>query len=139
MVDVIVLDKLKIKGTIDNGSQVISMHARVWRELGVGRRSDHVMSMESANQTRDETLGLLPHLKVNIGGLDFYLQVQVIENASFDLLLGRPFLVLARSLTKDYADGGQDITLTDPHNGAQVTVPTSPKRPGLDEIVQVGF
>ncbi|KAH6876764.1 hypothetical protein BKA70DRAFT_1448527 [Coprinopsis sp. MPI-PUGE-AT-0042] len=138
-VDATILDKLQVKGTMDNGSQVITMHARVWKELGVGRRSDHIMHMESANGSHNDTLGVIPHLKVNIGGIDFYLQVQVVEDASFDLLLGRPFTVLARAVTKDHADGGQDITLTDPHTGARVTIPTRAKRAGLDKLIKLDF
>ncbi|KAH6911874.1 hypothetical protein BKA70DRAFT_1098896 [Coprinopsis sp. MPI-PUGE-AT-0042] len=138
-VDATILDKLQVKGTMDNGSQVITMHARVWKELGVGRRSDHIMHMESVNGSHNDTLGVIPHLKVNIGGIDFYLQVQVVKDTSFDLLLGRPFTVLARAVTKDHADGGQDITLTDPHTGARVTIPTRAKRAGLDKLIKLDF
>jgi len=57
------------------------------------------MTMESANGSRDRTMELLPNLRVIIGECDFYLQIQIIESALFEMLLGRPFFTLAQAST----------------------------------------
>ncbi len=81
--------------------------------LGLAVRCDHLVTMESANSSLNTSVGLLQDLKFTIGGYDFYLQVQVIENAPYEILLGLPFHVLTELETKFYTDGSSHITLKD--------------------------
>ena len=67
--------------------------------------------MESANKTRDETMGLLQDLKISIGGYDFYLQVQVVKEAPYEMLLGRPFFTLTQATHKHFDNGESRLTL----------------------------
>jgi len=83
------------------------------------------MTMESANGSHDRTMGLLPNLRVVIGECNFYLQVQVIESASFEMLLGRPFFTLAQASTRHFFSGDSHITLL-PNSAKAVTLPTHP-------------
>jgi hypothetical protein len=46
------------------------------------------MVMELANKSKDKTMGLLQDLKIEIGGYDFYLQVQVVKDAPYEMFLG---------------------------------------------------
>jgi len=82
------------------------------------------MVMESANKSQDQTLGLLQDLKLTIGGYTFYLQVQVVEDAPYELLLGLPFKTLTNMVTRTFSNGDSHITLTDPNTQAMITVPT---------------
>ncbi|KJA25399.1 hypothetical protein HYPSUDRAFT_111893, partial [Hypholoma sublateritium FD-334 SS-4] len=79
--------------------------------------------MESANSLIDMTLGLLHNLKVTIGGYDFYLQVQVVHNMPYEVLLGLHFHVLTQLGTQFYRDRSSHITIDDPNTGAKIMVP----------------
>ncbi|KAJ2912850.1 hypothetical protein MD484_g7577, partial [Candolleomyces efflorescens] len=117
-------DRLKVHAILDEGSQIIGLRRELWERLHIPVRSDHVMTMEAANSSKNRTTGLLPNLKVSVGQCNFYLQVQVIDSASYDMLLGRPFHTLAQALIKHFRNGDALITLTDPNTDAVITVPT---------------
>ena len=54
--------------------------------------------MVSTNGTTEETLGLAHDVPIELdGGIMIYLQMYVIRNANYDLLLGHPFEALLSS------------------------------------------
>ena len=83
-----------------------------------------VMVMESANKTKNETMGLLQDLKITLGGYNFYLQVQVVKDAPYEMLLGRPFFTLTQATHKHFDNGESRLTLIDPNTQDQITFPT---------------
>jgi len=117
---------VEVEAILDDGSQVISIRRDVWEKLKSPIHTNQAMTMESANGSRDRIMGLLPNLRVVIGECDFYLQVQVIESASFEMLLGRPFFTLAQASTRHFFSGDSHITLLDPNSAKAVTLPTRP-------------
>ncbi|KAF9440821.1 hypothetical protein P691DRAFT_767201 [Macrolepiota fuliginosa MF-IS2] len=123
---------LKLEGTVnvdailDEGSQIIGIRRDVWEKLGVPLRSDQSIVMESANATHERSIGLIRNLQVNIGNLTLYVQAQVVENASYKMLLGQPFLTLTQANTHHFPDGGSHITLADPNSQSVITIPTKP-------------
>ena len=58
------------------------------------------------------------------GDMTVLLQVHVIKDPAYDLLLGRPFDTLMQTNVQNLEDGGMLITLTDPVTKRRVTVPT---------------
>ena len=52
------------------------------------------------------------------------LQVHVIREPAYDLLLGRPFDTLMQTNIQNFEDGRQNITLTDPVTNRRLTIPT---------------
>jgi hypothetical protein len=92
------------------------------------------MIMESANSSRESTLGLLWDLPVQIRQSTFYLQVQVVENASYEMLLGRPFLTLTEAHTHYYTNSDSHITLLDPNSHNTFTIPTRPRIRSEDPV-----
>jgi len=100
------------------------MPKRVWEDLGLPVRSDHVMTMSNANTSTESTLGVVENLRLDFGAGEVCLQVQVIPHANFDLLLSRPFHSLMCTSTEDYPDGSQAITLRDPNFGKEYKLPT---------------
>ncbi|KAJ2936406.1 hypothetical protein H1R20_g690, partial [Candolleomyces eurysporus] len=120
-------NRLKVHAILDEGSQIIGLRRELWEQLHIPVRSDHVMTMEAANSSKNRTRGLLPNLKVSVGHCNFYLQVQVIDDASYDMLLGRPFHTLSQALVKHFRNGDALITLVDPNTEAVITVPTKPR------------
>lgn len=125
-----IVDEEKVECVLDGGSEIIAMNKGLWQKLGIHLRPDHKITMESANSQHDVTAGLIEDLKFNIGGLELYMKVHVVENAPFEILMGRPFFKLTGCITKDYTSGDQELTLTCPNTGRMVTVPTfvKPKR-----------
>ena len=81
--------------------------------------------MVSANGTVDPTLGLARNVAVELGpGVVVYLQMHVVRNASYDVLLGRPFDVLVSGTVVNKPDGRQTITVRCPNSRRELTLPT---------------
>ncbi|KAF5355122.1 hypothetical protein D9756_005719 [Leucocoprinus leucothites] len=119
--------QLEVNAILDEGSQIIGLRRDLWEKLGLPIHSDQTMLLESANKSCNTTMGLLHNLRVSIGECDFYLQVQVADNTSYEMLLGRPFLALAQANTRHFANGDSHITLVDPNSHSIITVPTKPR------------
>ena len=128
MLDVSLEENLDVEAVLDDGSQIVGLRQDLWERLGLPIRSDHVMVMEAANKSKDQTMGLLQDLKIIIGGYDFYLQVQVVKDAPYEMLLGRPFLTLTQAVTRHFRNGDSHVTLIDPNTEAIITVPTRPRK-----------
>ncbi|EPS92720.1 hypothetical protein FOMPIDRAFT_1078700, partial [Fomitopsis schrenkii] len=58
--------------------------------------------MQSANGGVDRSLGLVKNVPCQIGPITLYLQIHVIQRASYDVLLGRPFDVITESVVRNY-------------------------------------
>jgi hypothetical protein len=114
-----------VEAILDEGSQIIGIHHDIWEHLGLPLLKDHNILMESANATMEMTMGLLQDLPACIGDSTFYLQVQVFENAPYEMLLGQPFLTLTQVKTHHYHNGNSHITLLDPNTQETITIPTS--------------
>ena len=56
--------------------------------------------------------------------MEFHLQIQVVGDAPFDLLLGHPFFMLASCVTCNKISGEQSVALTDPNSRMQQLLPT---------------
>jgi len=110
VLDLTLDNKVQVEAILDEGSQIVGLCKDIWEKLGVPVRSNHKMNMISANASSNQTIGLIHDLKVTIGAYNFYLQVQVIENASYEMLLGQPFLTLTEANTQHYANGDSHIT-----------------------------
>jgi hypothetical protein len=116
-------DKHTFECVPDTGSMVVSMRRNVWELIGIGL-DDHRITMQSANRSHTETLGRLVNLKFTFGTIDVWLQVQVVEEAAYEILLGKPFFTLTSCVTHDFPDGSQHLTITDPNSDRVVTIPT---------------
>lgn len=119
--------KLTVDAILDEGSQITAIRRDIWERLAFPLLSTQTMVMEAANSSKDSTLGLLRDLPARIGRSTFYLQVQVVENASYEMLLGRPFLTLTEARTHHYTNGDSHLTLVDPNTHDTFTIPTKPR------------
>ena len=84
----IVRTSRSILRVLDSGSEIVTMPKRVWEDLGLPVRSNHVMTMSNANTSTESTLGIVENLCLDFGASKICLQVQVVPRANFDLLLG---------------------------------------------------
>ena len=116
-------DAEDVKCLLDHGCSIIVMHVDIWRRLGLPL-TDQIMVMETANLAKDPTMGRLTNFHFNFQGLEVMLQVQVVQNSPCEVLLGRPFFTLTSCVTRDFIDGSQHITISDPNQDETVTIPT---------------
>ncbi|KAF8800844.1 hypothetical protein BYT27DRAFT_7227300 [Phlegmacium glaucopus] len=123
-IDVSIEGILNIEAVVDDGSQIINLRQDCWAKLGIPLRADHAIVMESANTSKNRTMGLLHDLRIIIGGYNFYVQAQVVRDAAYEMLIGRPFFTLTRATTQHFQNGDAHITLVDPNTHAVITIPT---------------
>jgi hypothetical protein len=83
--------------------------------------------MQSANSQLKKSAGIARNVPFVFGDITVYLQVHVIDQPAYKVLLGRPFDILTRSQVTNKADGGQDLLLHDPNTGKRCVVPTKAK------------
>jgi hypothetical protein len=118
----------KIECVLDPGCQIVAMSENISHRLGIGYDPDIILHMLSANGAIDRSLGLARNVPFTLNGLTFYMQVHVIRSPAYEILLGRPFDVLAQSVVRNFANAEQTITVHDPNTRRTVTVPTMPRR-----------
>lgn len=117
-------DDFEAECLLDSGCQIVVVRKDVWQRSRQPLDPAQSLTMESANTNTDDTLGMIKALKMTVGEVSFWVPCQVVDKAAFEVLLGRPFTVVAEAVTKDYADGSQDVTLFDPVTGTRQTIPT---------------
>ena len=114
----------EVESLLDPGSQIVSMSKAVAVTLEVPWDPDITVQMQSANNTLEKTLGLAKNVPFLFGTITVYLQVHVVENAAYKVLLGRPFDIVTESIVKNAKDGSQSLTLTDPNTGVRCVMHT---------------
>lgn len=117
-----------IVGILDGGCQVVIIREDVWTRLAIPLDPSRILTMESADSSISDTIGVLPRVTFIVGedghSVALTLPVQVVRQAPFECLLGRPFMTLAEAETKDLRDGGCHITLFDPNTKLSIRIPT---------------
>jgi hypothetical protein len=100
------------------------MNNVIWEKLGNNLQVEQALKMEAANSTITETHGHLHNVRFTFDDIDIYLQVQVMPNAPYNILLSHLFYALTECITKDFANGDQHLTITDPNTQQCVMIPT---------------
>ncbi|EJD07546.1 uncharacterized protein FOMMEDRAFT_16199, partial [Fomitiporia mediterranea MF3/22] len=99
-------NKLETESLLDQGAVMNMMCKDVWKCLGVPK--------EPANAGSITIEGVIPRLKVSVGGISIVILVHVVKDTMFNMIIRRLFFVLTECKTKDFKDGNQILTLTDP-------------------------
>jgi len=120
-------DGIEPECILDGGAQVIVMRRDIWEQLHVPIVASKAMPMESANASTSMTLGLIENHPVQLGPITFYLQIQVVENAPFEVLLGRPFFDVANCEEISRSGGSHQIRVQDPMDGTPYIFTTDPR------------
>jgi hypothetical protein len=113
-----------VESIIDPGSQIVAMSEEVCMELGLIYDPTIMLNMQSANGKVDQSLGLSRNVPMRIGDITLYIQIHIIRNPAYDILLGRPFDVLTESIVRNFANEDQTLTIRDPNTGMHATIPT---------------
>ena len=121
---------LPVECILDSGCQIVGMSRAVWMALKKELNPTHTVSMQSANGTIDRLLGIVKNLSFRFGTIELQLQVHIINDPVYDILLGRPFNVITESAIKNFRNEDQTITITDPNDSCRVvTIQTHPRGP----------
>jgi hypothetical protein len=132
----LVKGKLTVECILDSSCQIVVMNSIIWEKLSNNLQVERALKMEAANSTITETHGRLRNVRFTFDDIDIYLQVQVMPNAPYDILLSCPFYALTECITKNFANGDQHLTVTDPNTWQCVTIWTKEwkrhRRPDLD-------
>jgi len=89
--DILLDGSTKVPAILDTGSQIIVIQHDIAQSLGTCINYQRLIEMEGANGVTNWTVGCTENLTMQVGGVPFKIHAHVIENASFGLLLGRPF------------------------------------------------
>ena len=116
--------KLHVESIHDSGSQIVSTSRKVAEELGLSWDPEVCIYMQSTNGQVEKSLGIARNVAFNFDGITLYMQVHIIKEPAYEMLLGRPFDLLTKSVIENESDGSQRITVTCPNTNRKVTMPT---------------
>jgi hypothetical protein len=109
---------------LDGGSQIVSMSKAVAVRLGLSWDPEVCIYMQSANNQIEKSLGLVCNVPFRFDHVTVYLQVHVINDPAYKVLLGRPFDAVTCSIYENDWDGGQIVTIQCPNTKKKITIPT---------------
>jgi murein DD-endopeptidase MepM/ murein hydrolase activator NlpD len=133
-INAIVDNRQKHECILDPGSQVIAMSEDICHKLSLPYDPSVRIRLISANGTFDYSLGLSRNVSFQVGSITVYLQIHIIRDPSYGILLGRPFDIVTQSVVRNFANADQTITIFDPNTGQRATIPTfARKRENRDE------
>ncbi|EIW58983.1 uncharacterized protein TRAVEDRAFT_48115 [Trametes versicolor FP-101664 SS1] len=116
-----------VEAIVDPGCMIVAMSEHVCHHLGLLYDPTIRLNMQSANGEVEKSLGLVQNMPFKVSTIVVYLQVHVVCNAAYDMLLGRPFDVLTKSVIKNFDNEDQTITIKCPNTGQIATIPTIPR------------
>lgn len=119
---------------LDNGSMIVSMARDAAVQFGLNWDPSIRINMESASNHLEKTLGLARNVRFAGGGIVIILQVHILENPPYKVLLGRPFDRFTSSIIRTKSDGSSEIELTDPNTKVIAVMPTYKRGCGPDEL-----
>lgn len=127
VIPTLVNDLREEEALLDSGSQIVSMSRTSAIECRITWNPDITINMQSANGQISRTCGLAKNVPFTFGDVTVYLQIHVVEDPPYKILLGRPFDVLTESKIVNSAEGNQMIVITDPNTKHRITLPTYAK------------
>ena len=120
----LVTEQEYIEAILDLGCQIVAMSEEVCLTLTIPYNPNVCLNMVSTNRGVDQSLGLAKNILFKIGEIMVYLQVHILQQPTYDILLGRPFDVLTESVVQNYSNENQTITILNPNTSKRATVPT---------------
>jgi len=128
-----------VESVVDPGSSIIAMSEEVCHELGLAYDPSIRIPLQSANGGIDESLGLARNVPCEVGTITLYMQIHIIRDPAYDILLGRPFDVLTESTVKNYRNEAQTVMIFDPNSTRSCAIPTIPRATKRRKVVREDF
>jgi hypothetical protein len=113
-----------IESVVDPSSSIIVMSKKVCHMLGSIYDTLVIIDLQSANGGINHSLGLACNIPCEISRIMLYVQIHIIHNTAYDVLLGCPFNVVTKSNMKNWSDESQTITIFNMNSTKVSTVPT---------------
>ncbi|KAG5640428.1 hypothetical protein DXG03_008699 [Asterophora parasitica] len=114
----------QVECIMDSGCQIIAMSEEVCHDLHICYDPTVILHMQSANGTVNPSLGLARNIPCTIGNITLYLQMHVIWNLAYNILLGQPFDILTCSSVETHSANKTIITITDPNTHVVTSIPS---------------
>ncbi|KXN85531.1 hypothetical protein AN958_11172 [Leucoagaricus sp. SymC.cos] len=120
----------------NSGSQIMSMSRDAVSTCKITWDPELTINMQSVNGQITKTCYLAKNVPFNFGNVTIHLQVHVMEQAPYRVLLGRPFDVITESGITNSTEGHQFIGITDPNTGECASLSTYPQGclPHMQEV-----
>jgi hypothetical protein len=116
-----------IECILDPGSQIVSIDRLIAGYLDLQWDPGVTVKMQDAHGSTERTLGLARNVPFKFGEVTVYLQLHVQNRAPYHVLLGRPFDVLTETEIRNFGNGEQELTITDPNSGHKCSMSTYPR------------
>ncbi|KAF8237534.1 hypothetical protein L208DRAFT_1513706 [Tricholoma matsutake] len=91
-----------VESIVDPGSSIIAMLEEVCHELGLAYDPLIHIPLQLANGGIDQSLGLARNVPWKVSSITLYMQIHIIHDPAYDILLRRPFDILTESTVKNY-------------------------------------
>ena len=78
---------VELESIFDSSAQVVMMRHDIWKKLNYPLVANKAMHMESANSSHYQTMGMIENVPVTLGSVTVHLQIQVVNEAPFEVLL----------------------------------------------------
>ncbi|KAF8239515.1 hypothetical protein L208DRAFT_1237183, partial [Tricholoma matsutake] len=118
--------QIPVESAIDPGSSIIAMSKEVCHKLGLAYDPSIHIPLQSTNGGIDHSLGLAQNVPCEVGTITIYMQIHIIQNPAYNILLGCPFDVVTESAIKNWSDESQTIMIFDPNSTQLSAIPTFP-------------
>jgi len=109
---------------LDSESQIVSMTKKVAAANKVAWDPNLNIQMQSANGSLFRMCRLARNVLFTLGGVTVLLQVHIMEEVPYTVLMGRPFDSITESRIINDQKENQTVYITCPNTGAMVTIPT---------------
>jgi hypothetical protein len=131
--------KNTVESVVDPGSSIIAMSEDICHELSLAYDPSIHLPMQSANGGIDKTLGLARNVPCELGSITLFMQVHIIHDPAYNILLGCPFDVLTESVVRNYRNKAQTITICDPNSTRSATIPSIVRSQCHRKIIREDF
>ena len=111
-----------VESIVDPGSQVIAMSAAACHVLALIYDLHVKLCIQSMNGDVDEMLGLTRNILMPIGVIMLYVQIHIVHNLMYDILLERPFNIVLESIVHNFSNKDQTITIHNLNTGKTTMV-----------------
>ncbi|KAF8225525.1 hypothetical protein L208DRAFT_1305936, partial [Tricholoma matsutake] len=91
-----------VESVVDLGSSIIAMSEEVCHELSLAYDPLIHIPLQLANGGIDQSLGLAWNIPCKVSSITLYMQIHIICDPAYNILLGQPFDVLTESMVKNY-------------------------------------
>ncbi|KAI1788242.1 hypothetical protein LXA43DRAFT_1063706 [Ganoderma leucocontextum] len=107
-----------VKCILDGGSQIVAISEACCNRLRIPINPRPDLPIQSANRAVDRAVSLAMDIPVQLpGGIVVYLQMFIVCNAAYDILLGCPFETLLKATINNIGEDEQIITVHCPNTG----------------------